>query len=213
MKDNICLEIQNISKTYGSADEKGRGETKALQNLSFEVPEGRFFTIIGPSGCGKSTLLRIIDGLMPPDEGKILSHGKEITKPGQDRGMVFQNFNLLPWRTVIDNVGFGLELMKLPKKTWEEKAKFYIDLVGLKGFEHYYPYELSGGMQQRVGLARALAVDPEVLLMDEPFGSVDEQTREFLQVELLRIWDHEHKTIVFVTHSIEEAVFMSDTVV
>ena len=212
MNDSFFLEIKNISKTYFSSDEHSKASTLALKELNFGIPKGTFFTIIGPSGCGKSTLLRLINGLMLPDEGKILINNIEINKPGRDRGMVFQYFNLLPWRTVIDNVAFGLELMKVPKKTYTEKAMYYIDLVGLKGFEYHYPYELSGGMQQRVGLARALAVDPEILLMDEPFGSVDEQTRELLQTELLRIWEYEHKTVVFVTHSIEEAVFMSDKI-
>jgi NitT/TauT family transport system ATP-binding protein len=167
--------------------------------------------ILGPSGCGKSTFLDIIAGLSEPDEGSVSLDGNVIKGPGLDRGVVFQQYALLPWRTALDNVTFALEADK-DKETREEIAKNYLSLVGLSGFEDRYPYELSGGMKQRVAIARALAIEPEVLLMDEPFAAVDAQTREILQTDLLRITEDTHKTVIFITHSIEEAIFLADRV-
>jgi NitT/TauT family transport system ATP-binding protein len=168
--------------------------------------------IIGPSGCGKSTFLRIIDGLVPPDSGSVYLAGKQITGPGKGRGMVFQGFDLFPWRTTLKNVEFGLELLGVPKAERVDRSRHFIDLVGLGGFENAYPHQLSGGMQQRVGIARALAVDPEILLMDEPFGSLDVQTRDLLQDELARILERDKKTVLFVTHGIEEAIYLADRI-
>jgi len=174
---------------------------------------GEFVCVLGPSGCGKTTLLRIIAGLEEPTGGAILLNNKEITGPGSDRGMVFQEFGLFPWRTVRKNIEFGLEIRKVEKEERRKISDKYIDLVGLKGFENSHPYELSGGMKQRVGIARALANDPEILLMDEPFGALDAQTRNLMQKELLRIWSEMKKTVVFITHSVDEAVFVADRVV
>ena len=185
----------------------------ALEGISLTVEKGKFVTIVGPSGCGKSSLLLAIDGLIPPAEGHILVNGKEVTAPGPDRAMVFQEFGLLPWRTVLGNVRFGLEMHRRKEIDLDDHAMKFIRLVGLDGFENYHPNQLSGGMRQRVGIARALAVDPEILLMDEPFGALDAQTRENMGDELLRIWNQEKKTALFVTHSIDEAVFLADMVV
>jgi NitT/TauT family transport system ATP-binding protein len=204
------LEVRGVSKTF----RQGRsGIVPVLKDLSLDVGELEFLAVIGPSGCGKSTFLRILDGLIPADAGSIRLNGHEVTGTGQGRGMVFQSFDLFPWRTALQNVEFGLEIQKLPKAERRRLSRHYLELVGLTGFEQAYPYQLSGGMQQRVGIARALAVRPEVLLMDEPFGSLDVQTRDLLQDELLRIWEHEQKTVVFVTHSIEEAIYLADRVV
>ena len=203
------LEVEDISKTYG----KGESAVEALADVSMTVDDQEFVSVVGPSGCGKSTLLRIIDGLLAPTAGRVLLDGREIEESGQDRGMVFQSFNLFPWRTVRRNVEFGLEVGGLGKKERRETAERYIRMVGLEEFMDAYPKELSGGMQQRVGLARALAIDPEILLMDEPFGALDAQTRELMQTELLKIWSEYQKTSVFVTHDIEEAIFLSDRVV
>ena len=172
-----------------------------------------FISLVGPSGCGKTTFLRILDGLIPHDDGEILLDGKAVIKPGPDKGFVFQESSLLPWRTVLDNVILGLELQGVDNRKARKKAERYIALVGLAGFERHYPHELSGGMQQRVNLARALIVDPQVLLMDEPFASLDAQTREIMQAELLKMWNQTKKTVIFVTHQIEEAIYLSDRVV
>jgi NitT/TauT family transport system ATP-binding protein len=169
--------------------------------------------VLGPSGCGKTTLLRIIAGLEPKSSGSMVLKGKEIEGPGPDRGMVFQEFALFPWRSVRRNVEFGLEIKKMPPEMRKETSQKYIDLVGLKGFEDSHPNQLSGGMKQRVGIARALANEPSILLMDEPFGALDAQTRNQMQKELLRIWSETRKTIVFITHSVDEAVFLADRVV
>ncbi|HEX5451661.1 MAG TPA: ABC transporter ATP-binding protein, partial [Candidatus Limnocylindrales bacterium] len=171
-----------------------------------------FVSLLGPSGCGKTTLLRILAGLVDRNGGSIEVEGKEIHGPGPERAVVFQQFSLLPWMTVSENIGFGLRLRGVAKSTWSSRAGDLAKLVGLRGFEGHYPRQLSGGMQQRVGLARALAVDPKVLLMDEPFAALDEQTRMLMQEELLRIWQATRKTVVFVTHSIEEALLLSDRV-
>jgi NitT/TauT family transport system ATP-binding protein len=183
-----------------------------LKDFNLKVNKGEFVALVGPSGCGKSTLLDILAGLAQPTSGSILIDGKKITGPALDRGIVMQGYALFPWRTVRQNVEFGLEIKKIPKAERMEISLKYINLVGLEGFADHFPHELSGGMKQRVAIARALAYDPEVLLMDEPFAAVDAQTRETLQDELLRIWEETGKTIVFVTHSIEEAVFLADRV-
>jgi NitT/TauT family transport system ATP-binding protein len=204
------LEVRGLTKTYN------RGETpiRVVDRLDLTVPNLEFLAILGPSGCGKSTLLRMVDGLIDPDEGAVLVDGVDVTGVvgGEGRGMVFQSFDLLPWRTALGNVEFGLEVLPMGKAERRELARHYVDLVGLNGFEHSYPHELSGGMQQRVGLARALAVKPQILLMDEPFGALDVQTRDILQDELLRIWNSERKTVLFVTHSIEEALYLADRI-
>ncbi len=185
----------------------------ALDNFTLRVAKGNFTSLVGPSGCGKSTFLRVLNGLMKPESGTIIVDGAIVKGPGFDRAMVFQEFGLLPWRTTAGNIEFSLEAKKISKDEKRRISKKYIDLVGLTGFEDHYPFELSGGMKQRVGIARALAADPEILLMDEPFASVDAQTREAMQKELLDIWEKSRKTVVFVTHSIEEAVYLSDQIV
>jgi NitT/TauT family transport system ATP-binding protein len=187
-------------------------DIEALSRINLEVSEGEFVSLVGPSGCGKSTFLRIVAGLLVPTSGKLLIDGAEV-QPGRDRALVFQQDNLLPWRSVLDNVAFGLQVAGCPKIQRNEIANRFINTVGLIGFETSYPYELSGGMRQRANLARALAIDPQILLMDEPFASLDAQTREIMQAELLRIWQESRKTAVFVTHQIDEAVFLSDRVV
>ena len=205
------LEVRHVSKSFrrGSA-----GIVQVLQDLSLEVANLEFLVLLGPSGCGKSSLLRIIDGLIPCDTGSIYLNGKDVTgQTGHGRGMVFQTFDLFPWRTALGNVEFGLEVKGVPTAERLEISRHYVNLVGLSGFEDALPHELSGGMQQRVGIARAFAIRPEVLLMDEPFGSLDVQTRDILQDELLRIWEQEQKTVVFVTHSIEEAIYLADRII
>ena len=191
---------------------KRETQIEALSRIDLQVNEGEFVSLVGPSGCGKSTFLRIVAGLLRPTSGKLLIDGDEAS-PGRDRALVFQQDNLLPWRTVLDNVAFGLQVAGYPKIERNEIANRFIETVGLVGFETSYPYELSGGMRQRANLARALAIDPNILLMDEPFASLDAQTREIMQAELLGIWQESRKTVVFVTHQIDEAVFLSDTVV
>jgi NitT/TauT family transport system ATP-binding protein len=183
-----------------------------IENLNFAIADLEFLAIIGPSGCGKSTFLRIIDGLIPPDSGSVYLSGTPVTGPGKGRGMIFQGFDLFPWRTTLKQVEFGLELLGVPRTERIERSRYYVDLVGLRGFENAYPHQLSGGMQQRVGIARALAIDPEILLMDEPFGSLDVQTRDLLQDELARILERDKKTVLFVTHSIEEAIYLADRI-
>lgn len=185
----------------------------ALQDVTFDVSQGEFVTLVGPSGCGKSTLLYIIAGLLKPSDGRIMVDGVQVSKPGRDRGMVFQEFAILPWRTVCQNIGHGLELQKAPKGVREETVRHYVSLVGLSGFENKYPHELSGGMKQRVAVARILAANPKVVLMDEPFASLDAQTRITLQDELVRICLQADTTVVFVTHSVEEATLLGDRVI
>lgn len=204
------VSINDLTKVYSGG--KDKESVTALEEVSIDIQDKEFFSILGPSGCGKTTLLKIIDGVIDFDQGEVLLDGSPIEGSGQDRGMVFQNFNLLPWRTVEENVKFGMEIEGIDKETQNEVAEKFINLVGLDGFSDHYPHELSGGMQQRVGIARAFAIDPEVLLMDEPFGALDAQTREFLQNELLRIWESQKKTDVFITHNIEEAIYLSDRV-
>jgi NitT/TauT family transport system ATP-binding protein len=200
------LEARGICKSYT----KSEMTTEVLRDISLTIAPSEFVSIVGASGCGKTTFLRIVDGLIQPDSGEILIDDRSITEPGQDRGFVFQADCLLPWRTVIDNVALGLELQGKDRQTAQENARPYIRLVGLQGFENSHPSELSGGMRQRANLARALAIKPKVLLMDEPFAALDAQTREIMQQELLRIWSQERRTVLFVTHQIEEAVYLSD---
>jgi NitT/TauT family transport system ATP-binding protein len=207
------VEIEGVSKSFQKTVKNNSTELKALANVNLSIRENEFVSIIGPSGCGKTTLLKIIDGLIPCDGGTIAINGKQVTRPGPDRAVVFQTFALLPWRTVLANVEFSLELRHMPKEERTNTARDYLKRVGLADFENHYPHELSGGMQQRAGLARALAVNPMILLMDEPFGSVDAQTRQLLQEELLELWQRERKTVIFVTHSMDEAVYLSDRVV
>jgi len=186
----------------------------AVDGASLEVRSGEFVALVGPSGCGKTTLLNAVDGLIPVTSGTLTLDGRPISKPGEDRAMVFQQPSLLPWRTVLGNVIYGLELQgSLPKHEAQERALGLIRLVGLSGFEQSFPSELSGGMQQRVNLARALAIDPELLLLDEPFAALDAQTREVMQHELLRVWAETRKTMLFVTHDIKEAVYLADRVI
>ena len=199
-----AVTVKNIYKNYG--------DVEALRDLSLEFPKGQLTSLLGPSGCGKTTLLKIIAGLLPATQGEVLVNGQPVNKPGPDRAFVFQDFALMPWASVIRNVAFGLELRGVNKSERESIATKYIKDVGLTGFEHSFPHELSGGMRQRVGLARALSVDSPVLLMDEPFSAVDEQTRRKFQEDLLNLVKNENKTFIFVTHSIEEAVYVSDQV-
>jgi NitT/TauT family transport system ATP-binding protein len=203
------LSIRDVSIVYPARS--GTEAFVAVERLSLEVAEGEFVTIVGPSGCGKSTLLLAIDGLVKPAGGEIRLGGSKITAPDSDRAMVFQEFALLPWRTVLGNIEFGMELNRTPNRT--EAAKRLIELVGLEGFERHHPHELSGGMRQRVGIARALAVNPDVLLMDEPFGALDAQTREIMGIELLKVWEQRRTTVLFVTHGIDEAIYLADRVV
>ena len=185
----------------------------ALQNVSLDIPAAKLTAILGPSGCGKTTLLKVIAGLIKPTSGSVKVRGKEIEGPGPDRALVFQDFALLPWATVLQNVGFGLRARGVPKKEREETSLHYIKEVGLLGFEDKYPHQLSGGMRQRTGLARALTINSDILLMDEPFSAVDEQMRRKLQEDLLKLLKVENKTVIFVTHSIEEAVYLADQVI
>jgi NitT/TauT family transport system ATP-binding protein len=188
------------------------GPFVAVDGFEADIAEGEFVTVVGPSGCGKSSVLMAADGLVPISGGRITIRGTEISAPGPDRAMVFQDASLMPWRTVLDNVAFGLELAGVGKAERLTKAREYVELVGLRGREDSHPHQLSGGMRQRVGIARALAMDPAVLLMDEPFGALDAQTRELMAGELLRIWDLDRKTVLFVTHGIDEAIFLADRV-
>ncbi len=203
---SAIVSVRNIQKTYS-------GGVEALSGITLDFPEGQLTTLLGPSGCGKTTLLKIIAGLIPASSGEVLVCGKTVTGPGPERSFVFQDFALMPWASVLRNVAFGLELRGVGKVEREAIAVGHIAKVGLKGFELKYPHELSGGMRQRVGLARALAVDSKVIMMDEPFSAVDEQTRRKFQEELLALIANENKTFLFVTHSIEEAVYVSDRIV
>jgi len=205
-----CIQAKDVTLTFRP---KNREPVTALNALSLDVGKGEFVSIVGPSGCGKSTFLNILLGLIKPDTGVMQLNGTRITGPGQDRAMVFQEFGLLPWRTVLGNVELGLELKGVEVSVRRPRARELIEMAGLAGFQSHYPHELSGGMKQRVGLARALATDPEVLLMDEPFAALDAQTRDLMQAELLQVWERTKKTVIFVTHSIEEAAYLSDRVV
>ena len=205
------LTIQSVSKTY--YDPYAGANVTAVHDISLKVNQGEFISIVGPSGCGKTTLLNMIAGFLPISGGSITIDDKPIKGPGPDRGVVFQTFALFPWKTVIDNVGFGPRMRGLPKKECDQLALEFLSLVGLEHVAQKYPNELSGGMQQRVGVVRALANNPDVLLMDEPFASVDAQTRMTLQEELTRIWQERRPTILFITHDVAESVFLADRVV
>ena len=205
------IAVQGVSHEYFNPTTWQR--VHALEDLNLEVAEGEFLCLVGPSGCGKSTFLYLVAGLARATSGRILLDGREVVRPGRDRGMVFQDFAILPWRTVERNIGHGLEIAGVARKTRDEIVARYIELIGLRGFETKYPHELSGGMRQRVAVARTLAADPEVVLMDEPFAALDAQTRNVMQEELVRIALHEGKTILFVTHSVDEAVMLGDRVV
>ncbi|MCQ6561755.1 ABC transporter ATP-binding protein [Paenibacillus mendelii] len=203
------IEIKDLNKVY-----KGRnGDTIALQNTNLTIKNNEFVCVVGPSGCGKTTLLNIIGGLEESTSGSVKVEGVEVKGPGKERGVVFQQYALFPWKTVLKNVEFGLKLRGLSKQERREKAEHYLELVGLKDFANAYPKELSGGMKQRVAIARAYAVEPEVLLMDEPFGALDAQTRAQLQEELLKTWQKEQKTCFFITHDVDEAVILAQRVV
>jgi len=203
--EDAIVTVRGLDKSYGS--------TEALRGIDLDFPRGRLTSLLGPSGCGKTTLLKLIAGLLPADAGTVAVDGKAVSGPGPERAFVFQDFALLPWATVLRNVAFGLELRGVTRAEREETARRFVAEVGLSGFEDKYPHELSGGMRQRVGLARALAVDADVLLLDEPFSAVDEQNRRKFQEDLIRLRNTKNKTFIFVTHSIEEAVYISDRIV
>ena len=207
------LEVRQLSKVFFEQNDPRKPALVALYNVSLTVRRNEFISLLGPSGCGKTTLIRIIAGLLASDRGEVLVENRPVTGPGRDRCMVFQQFGLLPWRTVLANVEFALEIDGVSREERAAVARRYLDLVGLNGFEHYYPHQISGGMQQRVGIARALSKQPDILLMDEPFGALDAQTREQLQEELLKIWGQTDTTVIFVTHSIDEAIYLSDRVI
>jgi len=206
----IKLEARAVSLDYVRPRTNER--QRALDGVDLQVIEGEFLSVVGPSGCGKTTFLSVVDGLVPATAGTIVVDGNVVTRPGPDRAMVFQDASLLPWRSVLGNITYGLECNNIGAKEARGRAMHFVEMVGLAGFENHYPYELSGGMQQRVNLARALVMDPEILLMDEPFAALDAQTRESMQEELLQIWLKAKKTVLFITHQIDEAIFLSDRV-
>ncbi len=205
------LVVEGVGRTFPGV--RGGAPTEALQPISLAVADNDFITILGPSGCGKSTLLRVVAGLDTPTTGRVLLDGAPVTGPGADRGMVFQSYTLFPWLTVRQNICFGLREKGLAARRQDEIAAHYVAKVGLAGFEHHFPKMLSGGMQQRTAIARALATEPKILLLDEPFGALDNQTRALMQELLLAIWESEKKTVLFVTHDIEESIFMAGRVV
>ena len=201
------MRLENATRTFSD------GAVVAFEDFTLDIAENESLCVVGPSGCGKTTLLRCLGGLLETTEGKVYLNGQPVTQPHPSVVMVFQHFGLFPWKTVADNVAYGLKLRGTTRDRCLDQIKPYLELVGLSGFEHMYPYQLSGGMQQRAGLARALVLNPDVLLMDEPFGALDAQTRELLQEELLRILERERKTLVFITHSIDEAIVLGDRIV
>lgn len=205
------IEISYVSHRY--RHNSSAAEHLALLDVSLTIREGTFVSFLGPSGCGKTTLLRIIDGLVEPTEGQVRVAGAPVRGPSTDRAMVFQEFNLLPWRTALENVALPLQILEVRKRERERIASDALAKVGLTKFAHFYPHQLSGGMKQRVGLARALSIKPSCLFMDEPLGALDPQIREMMQVELMKLWDEDRKTVVFVTHSVDEALFLSDRIV
>jgi NitT/TauT family transport system ATP-binding protein len=212
---NNRIEVINLALDYrirNVRQKKGKVTLAALHDVNLSIKQGEFLSLVGPSGCGKSTFLYILAGLLKKTGGEVYINGKEVTGPALDRGIIMQAYALFPWRTIKKNVEFGLEVKGVHRKERSEISQKFIELVGLSGYENRYPFELSGGMKQRIAIARALAYDPDVLLMDEPFAAVDEQTRGLLHEELLRIWEQTGKTIIFVTHSIDEAIFLSDRV-
>jgi NitT/TauT family transport system ATP-binding protein len=209
----LKVQARQVGREFQIKNHLGKKEAlMVLDDFNLDIQEGEFLSLLGPSGCGKSTFLNILAGLDHYDQGEILVDQKPLEKQRFDRGMVFQSYALLPWRTVIKNLEVGLEIRKVPPQERRKIARRYLELVGLAAFENQYPHQLSGGMRQRVAIARVLAYQPELLLMDEPFAALDAQTRETLQIELLRIWEADKKTILFVTHSIDEAILLSDRV-
>jgi ABC-type nitrate/sulfonate/bicarbonate transport system ATPase subunit len=205
------LLVDSVARVFPGV--RGGAPTRALEPIELAVAENDFITVLGPSGCGKSTLLRIVAGLDRPSAGRVLLDGHAVTGPGADRGMVFQSYTLFPWLTVAENIAFGLRERGVPRSERREIVDAYVAKIGLAGFEGHYPKQLSGGMQQRTAIARALANDPEILLLDEPFGALDNQTRALMQELLLGIWERERKTVLFVTHDIEEAIFLASRVI
>lgn len=200
------LSVRNLSRRFAGSPEP------ALQDVEFDIEPGEFVTVIGPSGCGKTTLLRIVAGLLRPTTGQVMVAGRESLGPSTDKAIVFQHFNLFPWRTVLANAAYGLEIQGVPKQARNQRATEYLRLLGLGGYENHFPGQLSGGMRQRVGIARALAIKPRVLLMDEPFGALDALNREYLQGELEKICQTGSLTVLFITHSIDEAIYLSDRI-
>jgi ABC-type nitrate/sulfonate/bicarbonate transport system ATPase subunit len=208
------ISVEGLGKLFAAGGSGTEGGVRAaLEGVTLAIQDHEFVSVIGPSGCGKTTLLRIIGGLIPADAGQVVIDGAAVTAPGPDRAIVFQDFALLPWADLVTNVAFPLEIRKVPRAEREARARAALRLVDLEDFAHYYPRQISGGMQQRVGLARALAVGPKILLMDEPFGALDAQTRQGLQEELTALWQRDRKTVLFVTHAMDEAVYLSDRVV
>lgn len=210
MSEAPILRVEKVDKVFTRTR---KPSVEALRDINLSVNKGEFVSIVGASGSGKSTLLRIIDGLLKPSGGQIYVDGTAVSGPGRDRAVVFQQDSLLPWKTVVENVAYGLTLAGTRWSDAAKTAQRFIDLAGLTGFEHHYPHQLSGGMRQRVNVARALAVDPKILLLDEPFAALDAQTREIMQTELLNIWQQSRKTVLLITHQIDEAVFLSDRVI
>ncbi len=204
------VSVKNLCKVY---EGRRRSDTTVFNGINLDIQPEEFVCIVGPSGCGKTTFIKIIDGLAKATSGEVYINGLGISEPGYDRAFVFQADSLYPWRTVLDNIAFGLEIQGVQRSQRHPKARELVKMVGLTGFESHYPHELSGGMRQRVNLARALAVDPEIILMDEPFASLDAQTREVMQQELLKVWSSRKKTVIFITHQIDEAVYLADRVI
>lgn len=209
-QNRIKISCQNIRKIF---IQKGKIQVHVLEDISLNVDANEFVVILGPGQSGKTTLLRIIAGLETPTEGRVLLDGKEVKGPGPDRGLVFQSYMLFPWRTVMGNVEMGPKLRGVPKEERRKIVSHYLNLVGLAGYEKYYPHQLSGGMKQRVGIARAYANDPEVMLLDEPFGQLDAQTRYYMEKETVRIWEAEKRTVIFVTNNIDEAIYLGDRII
>lgn len=208
----VKIEVRDTSMSFTTSSKGQTDRLHVLDDVNLSIHKNEFLTVIGPSGCGKTTLLRILASLVTPDSGQVLVDGNAVTSPGHERAMVFQSFGLFPWKTVLDNVRFPLTVRRLPASVCTERAMTYLQKVGLERFTNHHPHQLSGGMQQRVGLARALATDPDILLMDEPFGAIDAQTRELMQEELMRLWQDSQKTVIFVTHDLDEAVLLADRV-
>jgi NitT/TauT family transport system ATP-binding protein len=209
---DVKIQVKDLWKIFGSS-EKSSGNTGVLEDINFEIREGEILCLLGPSGCGKTTVLNIIAGFLNPTQGEVLVNGRRVDKPGPDRGVIFQEHGLFPWRTVLQNILFGPKMMGREKDESLSLADQYIDLIGLKGFQHHYPHELSGGMQQRVSIARILINRPDILLMDEPFGKLDAQTRATMQILLLDVWEKVNPTILFITHDIDEAIFLGDRII
>lgn len=207
----VKIQVKDLWKTF-EPSEKSSGGTEALRGINFEIQEGEMLCLLGPSGCGKTTVLNIIAGFQKPSRGEVLVNGRRVDKPGQDRGVIFQEHGLFPWRTVLQNIIFGPQMMGRQLAESLALADQYINLIGLSGFQNHYPHELSGGMQQRVAIARVLANQPDILLMDEPFGRLDAQTRAAMQILLLDVWEKLRPTILFITHDIDEAIFLGDRI-